>query len=382
MRNLATQAELVKLARILQTETGELEHLDYLEAERLRTLREGITEALFEKFRPTFTGFARLSSIVPLAMSARIAERVLGPLLAGRIAGEMPPDKAIDMAGRLSDDFLADTCLHIDPVRAKPIIAGFPVDRAIAITRVLLARGETITMSRFVDVLPEHTLFAATDAIENESDLLEIGFFVENSAQLDRVIEHLNSDRREAIVAAAASEQLWPEVLATLLRIGQDARLAMAELAMAQDAAILDSLIRAAAQDDLWPALLQIADEMPSSVIGTLAREPAFADAGVIRSVIDSVIANDLWARFRNQTPAMGAERLARVLEVAANERKPFLWELDRRLKADDADRAALAEAVERLSGETRQRAQAACDKGLLADTLAAAGSSNPGSSR
>ena len=46
MRNLATQAELVKLARILQTETGELEHLDYLEAERLRTLREGITEAL------------------------------------------------------------------------------------------------------------------------------------------------------------------------------------------------------------------------------------------------------------------------------------------------------------------------------------------------
>ena len=381
MRNLATQAELVKLARILQTDTDELEHLDYLEAERLRTLREGITEALFEKFRPTFTGFARLSSIVPLAISARIAERVLGPILAGRIAGEMAPDKAIDLAARLSDSFLADTCLHIDPVRARPIIAGFPVDRAIAITRLLLARGEIITMSRFVDVLPEHTLFAATDAIENESDLLEIGFFVEDSKQLDRVIAHLDRDRREAIVAAAASEQLWPEVLATLLRIGEHARLAMAELAMAQNAAILDSLIRAAAQDDLWPALLQIADEMPSRLIGTLASEPAFTDAAVIRSVIDSVIANDLWARFRNQTTAMGEERLARVLEVAANERKPFLWELDRRLQADDADRDALTNASARLSAETRQRAHGACAGGLLAEALADAGRSTPDSS-
>ncbi|MES1931129.1 hypothetical protein T35B1_00875 [Salinisphaera shabanensis T35B1] len=372
MRNPAIQAELVKLARVLQTEIAELEHLDYLEAERLRTLREGITEALFEKFRSTFTGFARLSSMLPLAISARISERVLGPTLSGRIAGEMPPEKAIDLAARLSDSFLADTCLHIDPVRAKPIIAGFPVDRAIAITRLLLERGEMITMGRFVDVLPQQTLFAATDAIEDESDLLKIGFFVENSAQLDRVIEHLDTRRREAIVTAAAAEGLWPEVIATLLRIGQTSRLAMAELAMAQEAAILDSLIRAATEDDLWPALLQIADEMPSSVIGTLAHEPAFAEAAVVRSVIDSVIANDLWDRFRNQTPSMGAPRLARVLEVAADERKPFLWELDRRLRDGDTDLAALREASAQLTPETRARAHSACAGGLLAATLAA----------
>ena len=372
MRNPAIQAELVKLARVLQTEISELEHLDYLEAERLRTLREGITEALFEKFRSTFTGFARLSSMLPLAISARISERVLGPTLSGRIAGEMPPEKAIDLAARLSDSFLADTCLHIDPVRAKPIIAGFPVDRAIAITRLLLERGEMITMGRFVDVLPQQTLFAATDAIEDESDLLKIGFFVENSAQLDRVIEHLDTRRREAIVTAAAAEGLWPEVIATLLRIGQTSRLAMAELAMAQEAAILDSLIRAATEDDLWPALLQIADEMPSSVIGTLAHEPAFAEAAVVRSVIDSVIANDLWDRFRNQTPSMGAPRLARVLEVAADERKPFLWELDRRLHEGDSDLAALREASAQLPPATRARAHSACANGLLAATLAA----------
>ncbi|MES1938671.1 hypothetical protein T5B8_00440 [Salinisphaera sp. T5B8] len=372
MRHPAIQAELVKLARVLQTEVAELEHLDYLEAERLRAMREGITEALFEKFRASFTGFARLSSILPLALSARISERVLGPTLSGRIAGEMPPRKAIDLSARLSDDFLADTCLHIDPVRAKPIIAGFPVERAIAITRLLLARGEMITMGRFVDVLPRQTLLAATDAIEQESDLLEIGFFVESSDQLDTVIEHLDTERRKAIVAAAAAEGLWPEVIAMLLRIGKASRLAMAELAMAQDATILDSLIQAATEDDLWPALLQIADEMPGSMIGTLAQEPAFADAAVIRSVIDSVIANDLWARFRNQTPSMGAAQVARVLEVAAEQRKPFLWELDRRLQEQDSDLAVLREASAQLAPDVRLRAQQACAGGLLADTLAA----------
>lgn len=375
MRNPATRAELVKLARILDTDVDELEYLSYLEAERLRTLREGITEALFEKFRPTFSGFARLSSMLPLGISARISERVLGPTLSGRIAGEMPPEKAIELSARLSDKFLADTCLHIDPVRAKPIIAGFPVDRAVAITKLLLERREMITMGRFVDVLPRATLLAATDAIGKESDLLEISFFVENSDQLGVVIDHLSVERREAIVQAAASEDLWPEVIATLLRIDPASRMAMAELAMRQNAATLDTLIRAAAAEDLWPALLQIADEMPSSAIGTLATEPAFDEAAVIRSVIDSVIGNDLWPRFRNQIPAMGADRVARLIEVAAAERGPFLWELDKRIADDDRDLEVLRAAVENLDDATREKAAKACDHGHLAAVLGKAGS-------
>lgn len=372
MNDPGTRAELVKLARILDTDVASIEYLSYLEVERLRALRVGITDALFEKFRSTFRGFARLSSILPVALSARISERVLGPMLSGRIAGEMPAAKAIELAGRLSDSFLADTCLHIDPARAEPIIAGFPVDRAVAITRILLERGEMITMGRFVDVLPTETLFAATDAIDSEADLLEISFFVENSAQLDRVIEHLGADRRMAIIEAAARENLWPEVIGTLLRIGSQARHAMAKLALDQNAPTLDSLICSCAENDLWPELLQLATEMPANVIGRLAQQPAFDDALVIRSVIDSVIANDLWLRFRGQLPAMGAALCARLLEVAAHERGPFLWELDKRLGESDADIDTLGSAVPLLDEATRARAETACTNGHLARLLGA----------
>ena len=102
-----------------------------------------------------------------------------------------------------------------------------------------------------------------TDAIDSGADLLKISFFVEDSQRLDAVIAHLDTERRRAVIDAAAAEDLWPEVIATLRRIGPEARHALAELALAQRAEILDSLIRAAAEHDLWPSLLTIGRELP-----------------------------------------------------------------------------------------------------------------------
>jgi len=370
MRDAATRAELVKLARILDTDLDNVEYLAYMEASRLRALREGITDALFEKFRSSFAGFARLSSFLPLAISARISQRVLGPTLSGRIAGEMPAARAIEMAAKLSDSFLAETCLQLDPVLARPIIAGFPVDRAVAITHILLERGEYITMGRFVDVLPRETLFAATDAIRNEADLLQISFFVESSERLDQVIEYLGIERREAVIQAAATQDLWPEVIGTLLRIGLKARVALAELALAQNAATLDSLIRAAAANDLWPALLQLAGDLPGNAIESLSQQPAFDESAVVRSVIDSVVANDLWSALRSQLASMGPARCARLLEVACADRAPFIAELDARLDNTPAPLETLKTALESLMPSTLAKVRAACNHGRLA-TLA-----------
>lgn len=371
MNDPAARAELEKLARILDTDTASLAFLDYLETDQLRTLRVGITDALFEKFRASFSGFARLSSLLPLTISAKISQRVLGPMLSGRIAGEMPPERAIELSSRLSDAFLADTCLELDPERAQPIIAGFPVARSVAITRLLLARGEYITMGRFVDVLPDETLFAATDAIDSGADLLKISFFVEDSQRLDAVIAHLDTERRRAVIDSAAAEDLWPEVIATLRRIGPEARHALAELALAQRAEILDSLIRAAAEHDLWPSLLTIGRELPDASVERLADQPAFDDARVVRSVIDSVVANDLWDALQTQLPLMGPTRCARLLEVAAGERRAFLAEFGQRVTAEDACADTLRAGSAHLATAVRAEAAAASGHTTLAALIA-----------
>src|SRR5699024_9771775 len=106
---LAKRAELLKLARILNTEPDALAFLQPHAAGQLRMLREAVTDGLFQKFRPRFAGFARMSSLLPLKISARVSEQVLGPMLSGRIASEMKPERAIELAKRLPDEFLADT---------------------------------------------------------------------------------------------------------------------------------------------------------------------------------------------------------------------------------------------------------------------------------
>ncbi len=368
--DLATRVELLKLARILDTEPAELAFLARQDASRLRALRQGVTEALFERFRASFSGFARLSTLLPLTLGARVSERVLGPMLSGRVAGEMPPERAIDLAARLSDTFLAEICLALDPERSKAIIVGMPVNRVVAITRILQARGEYITMGRFVDVLPQTTLLAATDAIDSDEALLQISFFVEDTAQLTRVIEHLSESRRTGAILAAARHDLWPEAIATIEGIEAPARAQLGELALQQDDATLDSLIRAAAGHDLWPPLMHLAGQLSAEARERLAAQPALAEDDVIRSIVDSVSAHDRWADFCDQLTHTPPERCELLLAAAAEHNPDFIARLAKHTANASAPQQRLAEGAARLSAATRSRVVAACGDTPLAAAL------------
>jgi len=372
MNDTATRAELEKLARILGTDTETVQFLAPIDATDLRTLREGVTDAMFARFRDSFRSFARLSGIMPMAISARIAQHVLGPTLAARIAGEMPPDKAIELSARLPDSFLADTCLQLDPHRADAIIAGFPIDRAVILTRVLLARNETIVMGHFVDVLPTETLLAAADAIEDEADLLHISFFVEDNDQLDRVVAHLTPERRRGLIRAAAARDQWPEIITTLQRISPGSRAALARSALAEDNATLDSLIRAAALRDLWPALLGVGQNLEHATRARLLQQAAFNDPAVVRSALDSIAANDLWPAFAAQFEALGERGTARLLQIATRQRPEFLARLGRQMDTANENAVNNLRAAGGLLGTNlRQRVLAACDGTPLARMLA-----------
>lgn len=360
MTDIAREAELEKLARLLQTDRQALAFLDDQPSDQLRIIRQGVTDALFEKFRPTFAGFARMASLLPLSISARISQHVLGPVLGGRIAGEMPPERAIELAPRLSDDFLADVCLEMEPNRARPIIRSFPVDRSVAITRLLLARGEYITMGQLVDVLPRATLLAATDAIASPLALLRIAFFVENSDQLATVIAHLSEGRRAEVIRAAADHALWPEVLNTLDRIDAHTRTDLVGQALTEDVGVLDSLIRMAATHDLWPQLLNIGVRIDDDIQARFAEQPALAEEKIICSIVDSVEAHDLWPLLEQYIAGMGPERVARTLQVCAEQRPAALAAMAEHfeLSADTAN--IVQQASEALSNAQRQAAHRA----------------------
>lgn len=363
MTEIARDAELHKLARLLQTNRDALDFLADQPVADLQQLREGLTDALFREYRPAFAGFARVSSRLPLGIAARIAERVLGPVLSGRIAGEMPPERAVAMANRLSNDFLADTCLHMEPQRAREIIRRFPLERSVIVTRLLLTRGEYITMGQFVDVLPRATLLAATDDIESPLALLRIAFFVENSGQLETVLAHLSNAQRGALLRTAADEHLWPEVLNTLSLVAGQTRTELARQALTEDAAIVDSLIRAAATHDLWPQLLSLGRALDDATEARFASQPAFSESEVICSIAESVVRHDLWALFEHRVVLMSEDRAARMLRVCSDSRPQVMQAMAERLALNDRTINALTQAAAQLSADERQSAAEACGR-------------------
>lgn len=357
MADIAHEAELEKLARLLQADRAALDFLGDQSVERLRRIREGLTDALFEEFRPTFAGFAKMASILPLGISARISRSVLGPVLSGRIAGEMPAERAVAMAERLSDEFLADVCVQMEPKRAQPIIRSFPVERSVAITRLLLERGEYIVMGQFVDVLPRATLLAAADVIASPLALLRIAFFVESREQLACVIAHLSRARRAEVIHAAAEHALWPEVIDTLERIDEHTRDELAAQALTEHDAVLDSLIRAAAEHDLWPQLLAIGATIDDDIQSRFAAQPAFCEQQIICSIVDSVDTHALWPLLEQHIASMGTARAARMLLVCAEQRPATLADMAQCFELTPTSTETLRRASETLKADERAMA-------------------------
>lgn len=233
-RSLASRAEVLKLARLLDRDPDELSYLEVVAPDDLRALRDQVTEVLFSASTKTLVRLASASRLLPTGVVATIAQRAFGPLLAARIAGLLEPSRAVDVAAKLPPDFLADVAVQLDPRRASRVIAAIPAAQIRAITRVLASRAEYVTMGRFVGHLPDASMYAALDEIDDRA-LLRIAFVLEHKERLDELLEQLGRARFDGLIAAAADQDLWPEVLDVLGHVGGARRRELVELARDRD---------------------------------------------------------------------------------------------------------------------------------------------------
>lgn len=201
---LAVQAEILKLARLLQREP---EHLAYLEAvplKDLQTLRAQVTERLFTDHEPVLRRLAAASRLLPLALVASLSENTFGPILSARIAGLLDPERADQVGQRLPTPFVADIAIELDPRRAVDVIARIPADRIRQVTLELARRKEYVTMGRFVGHLDDEALAAAINALSDD-ELLETFVVMEEPPELDRLARLTDPDRIERLAERPGS---------------------------------------------------------------------------------------------------------------------------------------------------------------------------------
>jgi hypothetical protein len=210
--------EIRKLAHQLGVAPSRLEFLAGVPQADLRELRGLIGEYLFQADRHHFSKVVAVSKIVPTALAAKVTEHALTPLIAARTAELLEPAKAVDMVGRLPDQYLADVSAAMDPARAPEVIANIPPAQVAKVGAELARRGEWVVMGGFVSLVSDAALRSSVEDLSGEQ-LLRVGYVLDDLSRLDDVADMLTDDQLDDMLGAAIAHDLWRELDGVLVHL-------------------------------------------------------------------------------------------------------------------------------------------------------------------
>ncbi|WP_067537308.1 hypothetical protein [Nocardia crassostreae] len=338
--HLVAVAETTKLARLLGiTDATELDFLVDLPPAAIRQFRERATDLLFDRDAKRLKGVAAASKLVPVAISAKVAERAFGPVLCAATASTVDPHRAIDIAKALPARFLADCAVQLDPRRTAAIIAAVPPAMVADVARELLRHGDHITMGRFVHVVPEPALRAAAP-IMSDVDLLRIAFLLEDKSAIDNVL-HIVADRVPGVIRAAAEQHMWAEGIDLLDSIAPHNRAWIGDITAGLGADVLDAIIANVHDLDAWATLLPITGAMSPDSLRLFAERPAVHTEPVLAAIMDTALDGGQWLDLLPLAAHLPPEALTLVAARVGNQTDARLTEL-----IHDADTAGLWDAM------------------------------------
>lgn len=309
---LKSHAEVIKLTRLIGEPPERLAYLERLPPGDLRVLRELATDVQYESDSEHFGRIAFASTLLPVSLTAAIARKAFGPLLCARIAGVLDTEQAIALADRMPADFLADLAVELDPRRASEIIAGMPPEQIAEVAEMLTARGEHVTMGRFVGHMTDEAIEACLVVID-EPTLLRMSYVLEGDDALERVITLMSPAHLRRAIRAATDHDLWPEALDLLGRVSPSLAGRLGDLAAEEDDRVLAAMVETAQSDDLWDAVLPVTHAMTPLGRRRFAELPAIHQPEVLVAIVRAAMLGEAWRDLLPLVPLLPHEARLRV---------------------------------------------------------------------
>lgn len=297
--DLATKAELVKLARALDTTPERVAFATSLDHADVRRLREQVVGVLYDEHRAAFQRVATITRLLPTPLNVRIALRAFSPLLAARIAGEMPAEKAAQLANRMPVEYLAESCVHLDPRRAAPLLVRIEPKRVLAVVTELVNRGDYITLGRLLDAATEQLVGDVAATVPDEA-LLRIGFYAESDSRLTRAVTVLPPERLRSVVhhALTGPPDLRSAGLSLIGRLtDDDLRGRLADYAAEADDDALTAMMHTAFDDGAVPELLTAVGAMADGPLNRVLSLPALGVPETLARLFHGAPAHPLWTK-------------------------------------------------------------------------------------
>jgi hypothetical protein len=345
--SLESRAEVIKLARVLQTEPERLDFLEGAAPEAIRAFRRSVHQRLDAPHRPMFQRIARVSALVPGTLAVRIAMRYYGPMFVGMVATEVPPERAADLIGSIPPEFIADAAPYVDPEAVGPIVRALPTEAMLPAMREMLRRKDYVTLARFVSAVSDELILAVLPFIESGADLLmivlnsEIG---DVAGRFDVVLTKVADDRIRSLVQAAADAGLFAETLTFLQFLSPPTRARIAAAVAELGPTVMTAMIETAHRENAWPEMLSVTAVLTGAHLSAFAAADAWNEQG-LTGLLAAADERDLWDAIFRIAAAMPPDRLRVLAELP-------VW--------DTVDAAAALAAAEKSTGE-----------GALADLVA-----------
>lgn len=298
MSNLATQAELIKLARVMGVTIAQLEFLKTIPAESLRFFRLALLELRFEQKRASFRWLSIWLYVLPIWLTALLVRLWFGPSLTARLATSLPSWRVSRIANHLSDEFMAEVASHLDTRASHELIQQLDIQKIMGISAVLLKNKDYVTMGQFVGLLADHIVQQVADSIDDESDLLEIAFHIEPRERIDHLVHMLPPERINKallIVCDKSKRQIWPKVLALMSNIDYGLKRRLGDLAVLQGDYVIEAIIQAIQEDDLWEDMLPVVACLSPMAQQHVANFPALRQPVIMQHIITAVESCGLW---------------------------------------------------------------------------------------
>lgn len=311
---LTSQAEILKLARLLGAKPEDFAFLETADALAIRALREQMTAKLYDDGRALLQKVAAATKLTPTSISAVIAEKALGPLLCARVASLVGAEKAIEIAKRLAPAFLAEVCLHLDPRRTADIIRGTPVKQIVEVSKILQAKKEFVTMARFLDALTPEAIKAVIAATADEEPLLRTAVFAETPELHNELVSYLPRPRLRSLIAkAAADAELWSAALSLMSHLDAQWKSELGQLTAELDDATLTRIVDYSQAQNLWSVLLPVIAATPLPGQKKMLSGAAINALAVLDSLAALTADRAAAAAMQTLKPAMPAAMRARL---------------------------------------------------------------------
>lgn len=218
--SIAVTAEVERLARLLRCRPRELDFLGRFAAPEIRALRLAVFERMYADHQATYSRIASASRLLPMKVTAPLAQRMLPARVSAGVVASLPADQAAAMSNRMSVDYVADVSMHLNSSLAAPVLTRLPVELIVRVADVLCTREDYDTMAEVVTALSDEQIVAVIEAIDDAETLVQVALRITDPDALQRLTVIMSEDRlRDMVTWARRRARLWPELLTLLGRL-------------------------------------------------------------------------------------------------------------------------------------------------------------------